>query len=242
MLYGNSNISSSQENISAVWDNNYKAVYHMSEDPAGTAPQILDSTINSADGSSVGTMTSGDIALGKIGNAVDFDGADDYIDMGNPFSLSTGGITICSWIKMNTPQAAAYSQIVAKSTGGSVFWDFYTIGTGSLGMSIVVDAYKEIWPPIGTTNFRYVCGVYNGAANVNLYIDGTDLGGSTNPWSGSRSADTGTNLTIGSPNWYFKGIIDEVRILDTVRSTNWIATEYNNQNSPATFYSIGAEL
>jgi hypothetical protein len=37
------------------------------------------------------------------------------------------------------------------------------------------------------------------------------------------------------------GILDEVRIAPAVMSANWIATEYANQNSPSTFYAIGAQ-
>ncbi len=40
---------------------------------------------------------------------------------------------------------------------------------------------------------------------------------------------------------YYDGIIDEVRLSNTVRSSDWIATEYNNQKDPNNFYSVGAE-
>src|SRR5690606_28486524 len=33
----------------------------------------------------------------------------------------------------------------------------------------------------------------------------------------------------------------EVRLSNVIRSAGWIATEYNNQNSPSTFYSISSE-
>jgi hypothetical protein len=39
----------------------------------------------------------------------------------------------------------------------------------------------------------------------------------------------------------FIGTLDECRVSSSARSGDWIATEFNNQNSPATFYSIGAE-
>tara|TARA_B100000809_G_C14947883_1_gene462801 strand:- start:36 stop:836 length:801 start_codon:yes stop_codon:yes gene_type:complete len=45
----------------------------------------------------------------------------------------------------------------------------------------------------------------------------------------------------GNPH-YFDGIIDEIRISNTNRSANWISTEYNNQNSPATFYTVSSEF
>ena len=57
----------------------------------------------------------------------------------------------------------------------------------------------------------------------------------------SSSTYTGTNRWIGNDDngEPFDGQLDEVRILDIVLSKNWIITEYNNQNSPNTFYSIG---
>jgi hypothetical protein len=36
------------------------------------------------------------------------------------------------------------------------------------------------------------------------------------------------------------GLIGEVRIASVARPVAWITTEYNNQYSPATFYSVGA--
>src|SRR5208283_861389 len=44
----------------------------------------------------------------------------------------------------------------------------------------------------------------------------------------------------GGANGYFNGSVDEARYSASVRSTDWVATEYNNQNSPSTFYSLGA--
>ena len=39
---------------------------------------------------------------------------------------------------------------------------------------------------------------------------------------------------------YFAGSVDEVRVSQIARSADWIATEYNNEYSPSTFYSLGA--
>ena len=38
---------------------------------------------------------------------------------------------------------------------------------------------------------------------------------------------------------YFPGNVDEVHVASTVRSANWIATEYNNQKSPSAFFTDG---
>src|SRR5207302_7471913 len=38
----------------------------------------------------------------------------------------------------------------------------------------------------------------------------------------------------------FTGSMDEVRLSNVARSADWIATEYNNQSSPAAFYNEGS--
>ncbi len=51
------------------------------------------------------------------------------------------------------------------------------------------------------------------------------------------------NVRIGNDydSEFFTGGIDEVRVSNTSCSGYWITTEYNNQSSPATFYSLSSE-
>lgn len=79
VFYGNSGVSTSQEDASGVWSNGDVGVFHLNQDPSGSSPQIIDSTINNLDGTSAGSMTSGDLVSGKIGDAISFDGSDDAI-------------------------------------------------------------------------------------------------------------------------------------------------------------------
>jgi len=39
---------------------------------------------------------------------------------------------------------------------------------------------------------------------------------------------------------FFQGDIDEVRYSNSVRAAGWLGTEYNNQSSPDSFYSVGS--
>jgi hypothetical protein len=62
--------------------------------------------------------------------------------------------------------------------------------------------------------------------------------------SGTYLGDSSSNLNIGnaddtSRTW--DGKLDEFRIYDGVLSAGWISTEYNNQNNPAMFYTVGVE-
>src|SRR5215813_13150677 len=71
-----------------------------------------------------------------------------------------------------------------------------------------------------------------------------------------QSLTTGTHNASGLGNFsnstlYFMsraasalnaaGTLDEVRLSTTERTANWVTTEYNNQNSPGTFITMGSE-
>lgn len=52
------------------------------------------------------------------------------------------------------------------------------------------------------------------------------------------------NLNIGRKEkngYYFNGVIDEGRVVLEEKNADWLLTEYNNQNAPSSFYTIGAE-
>jgi len=82
-------------------------------------------------------------------------------------------------------------------------------------------------------------------SNLKIYKDGVEIASTSktgaireNTWKiaiGNNPDNTSTSFA----SW--DGKIDEVRISDIARSAGWIATEFNNQNNPGTFYSIGNE-
>jgi hypothetical protein len=84
---------------------------------------------------------------------------------------------------------------------------------------------------------------------VTIYIDGSSDGSTAcgNTFAGYAHPDLllggidgGGSGDIGSST-YLDGIIDEPRFSSVARSAAWIAAEYNNQNSPGTFITMGSE-
>ena len=61
----------------------------------------------------------------------------------------------------------------------------------------------------------------------------------SNPVTSTRTAKIGIWDDVSS--FPFNGLIDEVRLSSTARSSDWILTSYNNQSSPSSFYNVGAE-
>lgn len=92
-------------------------------------------------------------------------------------------------------------------------------------------------------------GVAGGAGNT-FYADSVKVTGSVpamnvNAWN-YRVAQASTPyvplaFTIGQVvvgGFGYNGLIDEIRLCDIARSPEWIATEYANQVSPTTFYTV----
>ena len=79
------------------------------------------------------------------------------------------------------------------------------------------------------------------ADSIKGYINSTNkVTGDTSALSNITST---TQFKIGedasSRDW--EGKVDEVRLSNGTRSPDWIATEYNNQRSPGSFYSVENE-
>ena len=104
---------------------------------------------------------------------------------------------------------------------------------------------------ISLNTWQHIAFSWNGsinANNVHIYVNGSEVSyQATIDSSGSRADDSANYLWIGCPdvalmNMYaFDGIIDEVRLSNVNRSSAWIATEFNNQNSSNSFLSVGDE-
>jgi hypothetical protein len=253
IYYGNASASdyatSATYGAENVWSD-YIAVYHFQEDPSGTAPQLLDSTSASQDGTSQGSMTSGDLVAGKLsGYAYDFDGSNDRVVVSNTTALQLlGSYTISGWTlsnitaglslveKVNTPlpPTQGWNMIL---TGGTT--DVYRIAGYNSGIQVTADGTTDV---NDNTNWYQFHAVQDGSTRADMYTNGTQEGADT---SVSTNGAATTNMYIGGRgngvNSYTLMKFDELRFRATNLSANRISTEYNNQNSSSTFYTASAE-
>ncbi|MFW9783800.1 MAG: DUF2341 domain-containing protein, partial [Candidatus Heimdallarchaeota archaeon] len=249
MYYGNLTMNSRQ-NPNDVWYSDYSGVWHLSEDPSGTPPQIKDSTIPTSDGSAYGTMTSFNQKEGKIGGSIDFDGLNDYISItNNPELQITGELTVQIWFKANTIQND-YLFNKMGSTSSSYGWDLSfddnTPNDGWVtfrffdGISITEVGYE----PVSTGKWYHVVGVFKPNDYAKFFLNGT-LADTITTGIAPSLFDPPIAVVLGRRSQgltpYYNGIIDEARISNVARSDEWIVTEYSNQFDPSSFYSVGSE-
>lgn len=104
LYYGNAAVTQPAEDApygkEAAWPSKCKTVHHFDQDPSGGAPQAIDSTSNDNDGTSSGSMTSGDLIDSTFGKAWQTDGVDDY-SSSDAAEISTSTGTIELFFKTN---------------------------------------------------------------------------------------------------------------------------------------------
>ncbi|MGQ9645214.1 MAG: DUF2341 domain-containing protein [Thermodesulfobacteriota bacterium] len=257
MYYGNSCISSSTANANGVWDDggsaNFRFVLHLSND------SFSDSTSYGNNGTNSGTTDT----TGKIYGGRNFDGTDDYIEMGSASNIDNifdGGGTFSAWIYPVGWGENDYGRIADKTPSdvdGRNGWSFFLDNYGTRlrcirflkGFSSALGAWETGTDTISLNQWQHVAVVYNQSSAGNdpiIYINGSSqtVYEEYSP-SGSAQSDADQNLRIGNLSGAttrtFDGVIDEIRLSKTMRSTGWIQTEYNNQSAPSSFYSVGSE-
>lgn len=252
IYYKNSGASEPAEDSTYGAENawtTYAGIWHMQEDPSGSAPQILDSTSNDNDGTSNGSMTSGDSVAGKLaGNALDFDGTNDYIncDVNATLDVGSGDFTYSSWFKLNNTGNNWFGGSGSAGAGGKRYG--LTVFNGEAYV-IIDDNTTQQLAKSGTTgvyddNLWHHCAGVRDGTDLKLYVDGTLA--ATTAIGAYGSLDDADGMALGvldlsSPTNYMQGVLDEERVsVGTAMSADWLSTEFNNQASPATFFSMGS--
>jgi hypothetical protein len=248
LFYGNASITTSQANPTGVWDSNYQVVQHL---PNGITLSANDSTSTGNNG----TLENSPAAMtGQIDGAAAFVGANQqYIDVGNNATLWNGltAMTWSAWIYPTANPGSNWSRVLNRGIDSG-----FNIDVGSPDHPGDVECSMRVASGTGrfVTANNYVAGILNtwnyvtcayDGSTFSFYLNGvlvSSAGATGGPYGGGVG-DYNTDVTIGTDALgnYFTGGIDEVRISNTARSADWIAAEYNNQNSPGTFYSLGSE-
>lgn len=237
LCYGNGAIVTDQSSAANVWDANYRAVYHMADNAANTI--VRDS--NAANNGTNGANTNGKTIAGKIANALTYNGSTDKTTT----SMSrTTAFTWELWFKAaSIPGAGSYASLITIDGSKEVLMDLSnSAGSFTADDGLAVGNYGVTG--LSTDTWYHLVMVRTGNSATNGYK--FYLNGVAKTPANTGNLSSGNTITLGyrpdNAAQAFNGVEDEVRISNNVRSADWIATEYNNQSSPSTFYSIGAEV
>jgi len=172
--------------------------------------------------------------LGNFGNALSFDGTDDYVDCGAAVgnSITTGKFTVEAWINGKVFQASYYDLIVFRGYNNWAFGVFRanrlmfgeTGWTGYFSRQIYSDALS--WTPDRWYHIAVVYDIVGKTAD--FYRDGVPVGVGKQSTDNFGITNNSGIVTISYSNpTGFNGLIDEVRIWNFALSQDQLGKVYD---------------
>ncbi len=179
---------------------------------------------------------------GKYSCALDFDGTDDYVEIGDSDSLdNTNQLTISTWVY---PESISNRGILAKRVA---FQDnhSYDLYFASSKLYVDIDSNNDRFSSnkiFSTNQWYHIVVVYDGtlasAQRAKVYVDGvldkTATETSTSIPNYASNFYIGVLKTDPGTTWEFDGLIDDVRIYNYALTPLQIRTLYN-ENSAVRF-------
>lgn len=191
-----------------------------------------------------GTLVNGPTwTTGKTGEALDFDGDDDYVDAGTDSSLNmdSGDFTLEAWFKTTTTSNGILAGKGSIFTGGKRYYLGIGITPGDCGAGEIKAEIDD------NTTKKYICsslssyndGNWHHAAivrdgnNLRLYMDGSEDSNSPIDITDYGNIDSVSSFKMGgiynedtsALDEYFRGIVDEVQIWNVARTQAQIQTD-----------------
>jgi len=236
MYYGNTAIGSDQSST-AVWTN-YHGAWHLENGSfSDNSPSGYNFTNNGTTNQSPAFISDG-----RANNGTQWLESATFPNMTTNFSMS-------AWI-YTTDNTRAGQRIFCDdvNNSGGYALSIGDNGAGSLRFfsrssnPVVLDTPNNT---ILNNTWYYVTAVADITNLVKrIYINGVQIVSSayTNAWgTDAGNASAAGETAAGETANRLAGRIDEVRVSKFATTADWSLTEYNNQNSPATFYAISVE-
>lgn len=240
----------------------FSRLYCVPGDTSSCSPPVLHLTLDEGVGTSAydigGSAYNGRLGTGSssptrspgvLGQAMSFDG-NDNINVGQRTGLQfnyNNSFSFSAWINTpSLPPGGNYPypliQTGPDSSGGrfqyGIVLDGDTTGKLCTTVSIPLTGSREacVSSAIATNTWYHVTGVFD-TSYIYLYVNGQYIT-KTSYTLGTPSAASG-DFMIGSSNsnFYYTGLIDDVRVYNYARTPSQIAWEYN-QGKPMTYFKL----
>jgi len=214
----------SEEEIQSIYQNNtfirdgLKAYWRFDEGTGDTAYDTHHIAYSTNSGGS------------RYGNALSFDGVDDYIQVPDNSTLEPSQITVSAWIKVN--KIDANQDIVAKRysspTGSYTSYRLVIRSSGTFEFWVVnTDGVRDVASTSAIANeWIHLVGVYDGF-DIKIYVNG-ELKDTESLTGDIRYDDNPLRIaSLDGTNCMFDGLIDDVRIYNRALTETEIRGLYN---------------
>ena len=189
--------------------------------------------------------------------SVDFDGVDDYVDLGNPTELQfTSSFSISLWFK--STDTSDYILISKDNTSGHLtndrswaLWGNRYGGTNVINFNVRNGSNSFAVQSTSDYNdgsWHHLVATYEASTALKVYVDGSLEATNTTSIPSSIN-NVGTNVNIGRAAngvYYANAKIDEVGLFNSVLSASNVTAIYNSGTplslssySPVAWYRMG---
>ncbi len=184
-----------------------------------------DSSVNDYVGILIG-MDNSDWVGGNAGNALDFDGIDDYVAVDDIFAEIAGrDLTISAWVNAPATNPAPQFMIGINAYNGG-----NRLLLGTQADTATLTLYESGWHDTTATvidnTWHHIAFVLDDSANrITVYVDGSEALSFTSTISIAAGdlLSLGQKYTALTPNYFYDGQLDEVKVYDRALSEAEIA-------------------
>ncbi len=191
----------------------------------GVGTSTADSSGNGHTGTISGAAWS---ALGRFGNALSFDGVNDWATANATSSLNlTTGMTLEAWV-FPTSTTGVRDVLIKESPNVDIYNLYARNGAGLPESNVFVSGTNRTaqGSTLPANQWTHVAGTYDGST-LRLFINGIQV--ASTPVTGSIATSTGPLRIGGNSLWgeFFQGRIDEIRIYNRALSGAEIQADMN---------------
>jgi hypothetical protein len=149
---------------------------------------------------------------GKKGGAIQLDGDGDYVDVGSVGISGVDQRTLAGWAKASTTDIPSWTSVFGFAPDGDADGTYFDIEVDDAGNYVVyVGGWESIFIPVDT-QWHHFAVTYNGDGG-SWYLDGQLIGSLDGAIGTIDQVRIGARLSNSN---YFPGLIDDVRIYNTV--------------------------
>lgn len=212
---------------------------HWTFDGKDVTDKVYDHSGNGNDGYFVGSATSTAKTIGKLGQALSFNGSSNRVNLGNILNMGESDFSISAWVR---------STSTAVGNNNGIIYKRGTAGSPNVGYALRMPNGTFNFHIADGTNFQNVTAGSSGAYNngewhhvvavadrgseMRVYINGLLVNSAVETTVGNIDSSIplaiGSLTTTGSDTFHpFLGDIDDVRIYTRVLSANEVKQLYN---------------
>ncbi len=190
---------------------------------------------DSSGNSNTGTLTNSPAWInGRSGTALGFNGASQYVDLGNGSSLQiTSDITVSAWINPTTCGSGAYMPIIGKRqlfNAPAQGYELYLPNDDTCYISWYNGTEIKSSYAVPTNTWTLVTATVH-AGVLTLYANGVVVYTATDATPASADGNAYIGAALLSDGVYFQGGIDDARIYNRALSLSEVAYLYTNGNT-----------